>query len=75
MKGAIWRAYADTGALRIDCPNCRAERDRWCTQPDGRVRRVPCVERATATAVFAVDREDRYRDFSEPTHPATREIP
>lgn len=68
MKGAIWRAYSDTGALRIDCPNCGATRNKWCTRPDGRVRRVPCVERATTTAAVAVSREDRYRDFSQPLH-------
>lgn len=68
MKGAIWRAYADTGALRTDCPNCGAERNKWCTKPDGRVRRIPCIERATTTAAVIVGREDRHRDFSEPIH-------
>lgn len=71
MSGAIWRAYSDTGALQINCPICGAERGKWCNKPDGRVRRIPCIERATAAASAAavtVNREDRHRDFSEPVH-------
>lgn len=68
QRQGIWTAYNDTGALRIECPRCGARRNKWCTKPDGRVRRIPCIERATATAVVTVDREDRYRDFSEPLH-------
>jgi hypothetical protein len=67
VKGAIWRAYCDTGALKIGCPNCGAPRNKWCTMPDGRVRRIPCLRRITISAATA-ERDDGYRDFSEPAH-------
>lgn len=63
---AIWQAYADTGALDTDCPNCAAPRNQWCTKADGRVRRVPCVDRTVASV--AVTTAGTPRDFSEPIH-------
>lgn len=69
MKGrAIWSAYSDTGALEIACPHCAAATGQWCTKPDGRVSRVPCVAR-TAEASLVVPDPRKHRDFSEPTHP------
>lgn len=65
---AIWAAYNDTGSLNVDCPNCGAEPKQWCTKPDGRVRRIPCIERSTATAIVTIERDSAYRDFSEPAH-------
>lgn len=62
---AIWQAYHDTDALSVNCTNCQAQRGQWCTLPDGRVRRVPCVERATTSLGSG---EQYCRDFSEPTH-------
>lgn len=44
MSGAIWDSYADA-AMDQPCPNCRAGPDTWCTRPDGRVRRTPCIAR------------------------------
>ncbi|MEX3644325.1 zinc finger domain-containing protein [Mycolicibacterium porcinum] len=79
---AIWQAYSDTGALAIACPHCAAEPDKWCTKPDGRVSRVPCVDRIAATAVIAPvihlpvaipDNPNRSTDFSEPRHPIGEE--
>ncbi|ORB84677.1 hypothetical protein B1987_13710 [Mycobacterium kansasii] len=67
---AIWAAYGDTGALEVACPNCSADQGHWCTKPDGRVSRVPCVSRAAA-ASLTVAHTDKYRDFSEPRHPPT----
>lgn len=65
---AIWQSYADTGALEIGCPHCGAAPNEWCTRSDGGVRRVPCIDRATATASVAAP--SRYvRDFTEPVHP------
>ncbi|OBK56183.1 hypothetical protein A5656_19940 [Mycobacterium gordonae] len=66
---AIWAAYDDTGALAISCINCAAQQGQWCTRPDGRVRKVPCIERAAAGGILAADHNGPYRDFSEPTHP------
>lgn len=61
---AIWAAYSQTGADRVDCPNCGAEKDVFCTRPDGRVRKTPCVSRIDVShAVVPAG-----RDFSEPTH-------
>lgn len=42
----IWDAYADIPDLAAPCPNCGAV-DTWCTKPDGRVSRVPCIARLT----------------------------
>jgi hypothetical protein len=71
MKGrAIRQAYADSGALTVTCPNCGAAPEQWCTRPDGRVRCVPCVDRATASG--AVEAPRRPRDFTQPNHPPER---
>ncbi|WP_197382651.1 zinc finger domain-containing protein [Mycolicibacterium mengxianglii] len=65
MKGrAIWAAYDDTGALNISCPHCDAEEGTWCTKPDGRVARVPCIAR-----IAAADLAPTTVDFTEPRHP------
>ena len=61
---AIWQAYKDTGTLDIGCPHCGATPGVWCTRDDGRVRRVPCVERLASSGVV-----DNVIDFSEPRHP------
>lgn len=75
---AIWAAYNDTGALGIDCPHCDAEKGTWCTKDDGRVARVPCVDRIAATAAVSPvarlpstvhDEPVTTTDFSEPRHP------
>lgn len=71
QQTAIWQAYDDTGALQIDCPHCGATVNQWCTRSDGRVRRIPCIERAASTAVVTTSRYAR--DFSEPIHPADKE--
>lgn len=42
----IWASYADVTDMSLPCPNCRAV-DTWCSAPDGRVRRVPCIARLT----------------------------
>lgn len=60
----IWQAYAETGALEIDCPTCHAERGVFCTRAGGRLGRIPCVARAAASCASG---DDGYRDFSEPT--------
>ena len=44
----IVRAYVDTKALDIKCPECEAAPGHWCCQPDGLDRRVPCIRRALA---------------------------
>jgi len=59
----IWAAYNTTGALAVSCPRCGAEPGKWCTNDDGRLGRVPCVARATATGAT-----HRPHDFSEPRH-------
>jgi hypothetical protein len=66
VRGAIWAAYSDTGALEVTCPHCDAGPGQWCTRDDGRVRRVPCIARTAATGLVTVD---RYRDFTEPLPP------
>lgn len=65
---AIWAAYADTNALAVDCTNCGAQQNTWCTKSDGRVSRVPCVSRAAASSLIVAD-ADKYHHFSEPRHP------
>lgn len=45
-KPVIWDAYADVPDMGVVCPNCGVT-DTWCTNPDGRVRRVPCIARLT----------------------------
>lgn len=73
MRGAIWAAYSDTDALSTSCPNCGALPGRWCTKPDGRVRRIPCVARATAAIGTGDGKPYIARDFSLPTYPTDRE--
>ncbi|WP_425320601.1 zinc finger domain-containing protein [Mycobacterium alsense] len=67
MKRPIWAAYNDTDALSTKCTNCGALPGHWCTRPDGRVRRIPCVERSAA-GIGSGDGKPYARDFSEPTH-------
>lgn len=55
----IWAAYNQTGALDVNCPHCGAEHGQWCTRDDGRLGRIPCIARMSAS-------DDGYRDFSEP---------
>lgn len=61
---AIWAAYNDVGALDVPCTNCEAQRGQWCTKPDGRVSRMPCVAR-----IAAADITPTTTDYSEPRHP------
>lgn len=70
---AIWEAYNDTGTLPIECTNCGAQPGTWCTRPDGRVRRTPCLARITAVAPVKGRIPDAPTavDFSEPRHPNT----
>jgi hypothetical protein len=42
--GPIWESYADA-ELGSECPNCGAGPNVWCSSPDGRIRRVPCIGR------------------------------
>lgn len=65
---AIWAAYSDTGALEVTCGHCGAQPGQWCSRDDGRVRRVPCVERAADGGLIATDSR-KHHDFSEPRHP------
>lgn len=69
---AIWAAYADTGALSVPCANCGAPQGQWCTRPDGRVRRVPCVDRAAASISSGDGKPYATRDFSQPIHQPER---
>lgn len=64
----IWEAYA--GARDIPCPTCGAEPGAWCTRPDGRVGRVPCVARLAA-AEHPQSSDDKPASFSEPRHTPT----
>lgn len=73
---AIWQAYSDTNALAIPCTNCQAEKGIWCTKPDGRVSKVPCVARIAAADLTAHQIESESAslstpalDFSEPRRP------
>lgn len=45
---AIWQSYMECNALCVNCPECGAAENVWCTRSDGRVRRIPCVARAAA---------------------------
>lgn len=64
---AIWAAYSDVDPA-LPCPNCGADAGVWCSRPDGRVRRVPCVARPRVDAVVA-EAEPDVLDFGEPRHP------
>lgn len=70
MKRArpVLAAYVDTGALDITCSHCEAAPGQWCSTGDGRVRLVPCVQRA-ASGVGSGDGKHYGRGFGEPTHP------
>lgn len=46
MPGPIADAYQ--GALEVPCGSCGADADQYCTTPDGRLRRCPCVARCRA---------------------------
>ena len=60
----IWQAYEGTGTLDVACPHCGATPGTWCTRGDGRVRRVPCVDRLAASGSVPT-----VHDPSEPRHP------
>lgn len=77
---AIWAAYEDTGALSIPCPNCGAEQGVWCTKPDGRVAKTPCIARISAADIApktiallnqTTENASQSIDFTEPRHPTT----
>lgn len=61
----IWQAYQDTGALAVDCPHCGATPGVWCSRPDGRLRRTPCLDRITATAPIPTPVPTPAHDFGE----------
>jgi hypothetical protein len=69
MNGAIWDAYRDTGTLDIACPHCDATPGTFCTRPDGRVRRVPCIDRIAASGAVP-----DVRDYTEPRHQRREQI-
>lgn len=51
----IFESYADADLAR-PCPNCGARPDSWCTnEVTGRVRRVPCLARTTATTLESAE--------------------
>ena len=54
VQPTIRSAY--TGTLSIACSNCGAQPENWCTTPDGRVRRVPCVDRIATASLAPVIR-------------------
>lgn len=77
---AINPAYSDTGALAVVCMHCGAKPGDPCTKSDGRISRVPCVDRLSAADlapahVPGVERDPKSRsnahpiDYSEPRHP------
>lgn len=37
--------YVESGALDRLCPHCGAAPAQWCRTPDGRDRRIPCLDR------------------------------
>lgn len=61
----IWAAYDDTNTLGVECPQCAADTGMWCTKPDGRVSRVPCVARIAAADIPTP--ADGHQ-FGEPRH-------
>lgn len=63
----IWAAYNDTNTLGVACPQCAAAIGMWCTKPDGRVSRVPCVARIAAADIPATPAGGH--QFGEPRHP------
>lgn len=66
----IRAAYAETGALRRECPMCDAGPGQWCIDPRGRLRRVPCVLRTKGTQPSSTPTTTDPIDFSEPRHPS-----
>lgn len=46
MPGPVADAYV--GALEVPCSSCGAEVGQYCTTPDGRLRRCPCVTRCAS---------------------------
>lgn len=74
---AVWPAYRDTGSLAVPCVHCAAEPGRPCVKADGRVSKVPCIDRlASADLSGGVrSRTDTLTtsttpavDYSEPRH-------
>lgn len=66
-RNIIARAYVDTGAIDRHCPTCGARPAQWCQTPDGRDRRIPCVQRYPSLVPAAPDQTTR--SFDEPLHP------
>lgn len=66
---AVMAAYTDTGAGSIACPHCGAEAGSPCVKPDGRVSKVPCVDRLAAADLGPTTSATPVVDFSEPRRP------
>ena len=73
---AVLAAYTDTGALTVPCGHCGAEPDQPCTKPDGRISRVPCVDRIAAADISSdtdkkgwISNPTLPVDYSEPRRP------
>lgn len=49
MPGPVADAYL--GALQAQCTGCGADAGQYCTTPDGRLRRCPCVTRCRSIPV------------------------
>ncbi len=52
-RGPVLEAYAETGALDVECVNCGAKPGEWCChdpEVGGMPRRLPCPRRITAAA-------------------------
>lgn len=64
---AVLAAY--TGALAVPCGHCGAEPDQPCTKPDGRISRVPCVDRIAAADIASSISSTLTVDYSEPRRP------
>lgn len=47
-RGPVDAAYAETGAIDVQCPNCGAAVESFCTHADGTFRKIPCPVRLTA---------------------------
>ncbi|GFG71847.1 zinc finger domain-containing protein [Mycolicibacter senuensis] len=65
---AVMAAYTDTHAGEITCPHCGATAGQPCAKPDGRVSKVPCVDRIAA-ADLTPSTGSTPVDFSEPRRP------
>ncbi len=66
---AVPAAYQDTGAANVHCPHCGAEPGQPCTKSDGRISRVPCVDRIAAADLTPTAGVTAAVDYSEPRHP------